>query len=189
MRIDKIITAIITTSLIGFSSTCFALAYWSDLKIGEVYYEQTVDDLVSKYGKPLREDWETTDYDGVVRYGYYVQDTVLWINIEDGVVTGAAAVNVKRKKSKLMTSEGIGFGATIEDVINVYGTPDSDKMVQIVGKKERRLEYHTSKIEINDLQSPYKAMLGKLRFFFKNNKVDTITFLYDYNRRDSGNTK
>ncbi len=165
---------VVVSMLVMLTGTCFAKVTLQDLNIGGVTLEQPLVKVVEKYGKPT--DTQVVPPKGV-NFVFIFDDVVMELhsynsNLESAVVNRITVDGLQNRN--LIMSSGIGLGSTIDDVLNIYGKPDSieDTEYCLLSKYylTKKLEYHPAKV------IKYNTTEGQsLAFYFINNKACAIT--------------
>ena len=129
------------------SFSCYAQISESDLNIGGIYYGQTMEDVVKKLGQPVRR--ESTPPAGSAPIFRCGNSEIMVRSNANGVF----AVFI-RQGNDLFTAGGIGIGSSYDEVIKVYGKPDSESV--------NRIEYYVPKGKTARLE---------LIFFINSNRI------------------
>lgn len=119
MSIRKLMLAVVICLSMFTSGVCFARISVSDLSIGGVYLNQKFSDVISIYGKPVRERIPA-GYGKI--YSFARGASIFDIHVtRDNVVKG---VTICGNNGLAMDSSGIQYGSSLNDVIKYYGYPD-----------------------------------------------------------------
>ena len=118
----KILTTVLMVMMVMVCGICSAQIAEADLNIGGVYIGQSMDEIVAKYGEPVR----TVSTPPVGK---------AYVFIVDGSEI-AVAPNIKKKvigisiseNSNLTLLSGIGLYAPIDSIIKTYGEPDFSRV-------------------------------------------------------------
>ena len=165
------VVTMLSVVMMMFSAVCFAQITEEDLNIGGIYYGQSMDEIVAKYGDSIR------TLQGIPvgrRFVFLVDGSEIIITPGKGT----AGTLMIEGGSKLLTNKGIGLQSTLDDVINVYGTPDSDKfdtMYQI-----RNISYRVGGGVSSSDASNLPEEVKKIVFSFKDGFVCRILVRKEY---------
>ncbi len=119
MSIRQLMVAVVICLSMFINGVCFARISVSDLSIGGVYLNQNFSDVISIYGKPVRESIPA-GYGKI--YSFSRGESIFDIHVtRDNVVKG---VTICGNNGLALDSSGIRYGSSLNDVIKYYGYPD-----------------------------------------------------------------
>lgn len=134
MGIKKTVLAVVAM-LVMMTATCFAQITFDDLKIGGVYVGQPMEEVLEKYGEPV----EITVFAPKGDLYHFKDENGSEIKVARLSPSANYVISISLTgSSRIFTSAGIGLGSKVDDIISVYGTPDSDYL--LFGN--RCLDYH-----------------------------------------------
>ena len=132
----KILMAMLMSLMIMVCGICSAQITEADLNIGGIYYGQSMNEVVAKYGNPVR---KVITPPAGHRLVFLVDNSEIELRIDkknsqvfEALITG---------NSLLKTKAGVYLGASVDNILNVYGTPDS---VTNVDNDNKIFYYYTS---------------------------------------------
>ena len=152
-------------ALLTLTSTCFAQISNDDLRIGNVYIWQSMEELVKLYNKPLY--IKDAPPKGSIA-AFKINDKELIIHSVGGREVTTLTIN-NRENSNWVTPRGIGTQSTKTDVLNSYGKPD--KIETIEGLEA--LVYLTPE-KFYDSHPTFISNQGIIRFIINNDKVLSV---------------
>ena len=171
MRIKTMVVTVLSVVMMMFSAVGFAQISEEDLNIGGIYFGQSMDEIVAKYGDSIR------TLQGVPvgrRYVFLVDGSEIIISPGKG----KAGTLMIEGDSKLLTNKGIGLQSTLDDVINVYGTPDSDEFNPVY--KIRNISYRVGGNVSSSEASNLPEEVKKLVFSFRDGFICRILVRKEY---------
>lgn len=169
MGIKKTVLAVVAM-LVMMTATCFAQITEEDLNIGGIYYGQPMEEVVAKYGEPVRKEPRAPKgYDPV----FIVNGSEMVIRFFEEKVVFASG--------KLKTPAGIMAGASVNDIISIYGKPDS---FDEIDKGLLHIEYYTPKIYPVTANSNWEYYNGFLRFIIYSGVTDKICMGREYKTKE-----
>lgn len=149
-------------ALLTLTSTCFAQIKDDDLRIGDVYIWQPMEELVKLYNKPLY--IKDTPPKGSIAAFKINNKELITHSVGGGEVTMLTISN--RENSNWVTPRGIGAQSTKTDVLNSYGKPN--KVITIEGFET--LVYLTPE-KFYDSHPTFISNQGIIEFIIDNDKV------------------
>ena len=167
MKLKKVALFFVFSVFMFVSSVCFASITNADLEIGGIYYGQSMNEIVNKYGDSIR----TIVTPPVGKeFVFLVNDSEATIRPEDGKVIKVTISG----NSKLDTLKGIKIGSTFKETIALYGEPTF-----ITNHSGTYcVAYLTPEIIINNSDVVYYH--GVLRFYISDDTVTNICFYREY---------
>ena len=160
--------------LMMVGSTCFAEINNGDLRLGDVYIWQPIDDLITLYGKPLLREETPPKGEAAV---FNVDGKKLLIrSTSTGEVTNLVING--RENADWVTPRGIGLYASKKDVLEAYGDPDDRKN----NLGEEGWVYWTPK-EFYENHPTFISRQGFIQVFFKDDIVSEINIFKQINAK------
>lgn len=152
----KFLVAMLMSMMVMVCGVCSAQITEADLNIGGIYYGQSINEIVEKYGDPVR---KVVTPPAGHRFVFLVDDSEVELRIDskngqifEALITG---------DSLLKTKAGIYLKDSVDDMLNIYGAPD---LVINVNKDEYFVYYYT------------KEKNKDLKFFVSKGLISTISF-------------
>ena len=158
----KKIFMMMVMALLALTSTCFAQINDDDLRIGDVYIWQSMEELVKLYNKPLY--IKDAPPKGSIA-AFKINDKELITHSVGGKEVTTLTIS-NRENSNWATPRGIGTQSTKTDVLNSYGKPD--KIITIEGFET--LVYLTPE-KFYDSHPTFISNQGIIEFIIDNDKV------------------
>ena len=118
MNIRKLITSAVITVMTLATATCFAQISKSDLNIGGMYYGQPIQEVINRFGQPIRKEPRPPVGQFFV---FQDGDSTFRVRPLRNNIVGEVIIN---KDSRFATKGGIRIGSSLSDIINTYGQPD-----------------------------------------------------------------
>ena len=167
MKIKNVVLFFIVCVIMLLNSFCFASIKDSDLEIGGLYYGQSMDEIVNKYGDSIR----TVITPPVGKeFVFLINDSEATIRPEDGKVIKVTISG----NSKLDTLKGIKIGSTFKETVATYGEPTSISNYS----GTYCVDYLTPEVIVNN--SDVVSYHGVLRFYMSDDTVTNICFYREY---------
>ncbi|MDY6291191.1 MAG: hypothetical protein SPL86_06880 [Succiniclasticum sp.] len=164
----RILMAMLMSVMVMVCGICSAQITEKDLNIGGIYIGQSMDEIVAKYGNPIRkEPWGAKGN----AYVFVINGSEIAITLsKDRDVCGFSI----KGNSKLILPSGIGLYASMDSIIKTYGQPDFNK---VVARTDRG----------NIIHFGYKTPERKYSPDLDNSPMiyDMITFIIDVNNNIS----
>jgi hypothetical protein len=120
----KLLAAFVMIMMLGISTVCFAEIAEADLVLGGLYPGQPWSEVIAMYGNP---SWEQRLPNRTTGYVYEKPDGQFLLQKENEVLVH---ITVTTNRA-MVTTRGISIGASRDDVIRAYGSPDRSEKAQM----------------------------------------------------------